>query len=137
MWNRSRLRGSEAVFGVTDFWDPEIFLADPKGKQEITQGKNLVDAAKEFVVKVFIWRYAHSCFWSPNTMRLTYPKLSAAIAAELNKEVTFTSLETSGLVELDEMIGLYKDTPVLSPALVALGARFGWMKEFIKTEVVP
>ncbi|KAJ7055536.1 NAD(P)-binding protein, partial [Mycena amicta] len=49
------IRGSEVVFGVTNFWDPEVFPADPKGAGEITQGKNLVDAAKEEGVKLFIW----------------------------------------------------------------------------------
>jgi len=52
---KNAIRGSEAVFGNTNFWDPEIFPADPKGKGEITQGKNLVDAAKEEGVKFFIW----------------------------------------------------------------------------------
>ncbi|KAJ6493363.1 hypothetical protein C8R45DRAFT_1095869 [Mycena sanguinolenta] len=32
---------------VTNFWDPEVFPADPEGKGEITQGKNLVDAKAE------------------------------------------------------------------------------------------
>lgn len=80
--------------------------------------------------------------------------------------MTFTPLEKSGLVELDEMVcflylfpspvpcvavnlthvflflfqakfGMYKDTPVPNPALVALGVKFGTMEEFIKHEVVP
>jgi hypothetical protein len=79
LWDKESLKtaihGSEVVFGVriyimeslwrfihswsdqnTNFWDPEVFLADPKGTGEITQGKNLVDAAKEVGVKFFIWR---------------------------------------------------------------------------------
>lgn len=40
----------------TNFWDPEVFPADHKGAGEITQGKNLVDAAKAEGVKFFIWR---------------------------------------------------------------------------------
>ncbi|KAF8177787.1 NAD(P)-binding protein [Mycena galopus ATCC 62051] len=52
---KKAIRGSEAVFGNTNFWDPEVFPADPKGKGEITQGKNLIDAAKEEGVKFFIW----------------------------------------------------------------------------------
>ncbi|KAF8212775.1 hypothetical protein K438DRAFT_1928034 [Mycena galopus ATCC 62051] len=39
---------------TTNFWDPEIFPADPEGKGEITQGKNLVDVAKEVGIKFFI-----------------------------------------------------------------------------------
>ncbi|KAJ7046343.1 NAD(P)-binding protein [Mycena alexandri] len=49
------IEGSEAVFGNTNFWDPSVFPADPQGKGEITQGKNLVDASKEVGVKLFIW----------------------------------------------------------------------------------
>ncbi|KAJ7099877.1 NAD(P)-binding protein [Mycena crocata] len=52
---KDAILGSEAVFGVTNFWDPEIYPLDPKGKGEIVQGKNLVDAAKEVDVKFFIW----------------------------------------------------------------------------------
>ncbi|KAF7329342.1 NmrA domain-containing protein [Mycena kentingensis (nom. inval.)] len=52
---KQAVRGSEVVFGVTNFWDPAIFPADPKGAGEITQGKNLVDAAKEEGVKYFLW----------------------------------------------------------------------------------
>ncbi|KAJ6493353.1 NAD(P)-binding protein [Mycena sanguinolenta] len=52
---KKAIRGSEAVFGVTNFWDPEVFPADPEGKGEITQGRNLVDAAKAEGVKFFIW----------------------------------------------------------------------------------
>ncbi|KAJ6532384.1 NAD(P)-binding protein [Mycena capillaripes] len=51
LWNkeslRNAIRDSEAVFGNTNFWDPEVFPSDPHGKGEIEQGKNLVDAAKE------------------------------------------------------------------------------------------
>ncbi|KAJ7735608.1 hypothetical protein DFH07DRAFT_967072 [Mycena maculata] len=44
------IRGSEAVFGVANFWDPEVFPADPEGKSEIVQGKKVG-------VKFFIWRH--------------------------------------------------------------------------------
>ncbi|KAJ7092981.1 NAD(P)-binding protein [Mycena belliarum] len=239
---KAALRGSEAVFGVTNFWDPEVFPADPKGKGEITQGKNLVDAAKAEGVKFFMWSslpnatetskglYKHiyhvdnkaiiedylrasgvphavlltgwfaeniyklgalkktetgytfpmpmykaedtqSATWVSHdlgaaavallsnytdpskgilgssfpviSMKFTYPQLAKAIAAAINKEVTFTSLPTSGLQEVDEMyeyqakIGMYADTPVPNPALVALGVKFGTMEEFIKADVVP
>ncbi|KAJ7779776.1 NAD(P)-binding protein [Mycena metata] len=238
----SAIRGSEAVFGNTNFWDPSVFPADPEGRGEITQGKNLVDAAKEVGVKFFIYSslpnateaskgaYKHlyhvdnkaiiedylrasgvpyavlmtawflENFWNfgalqktdtgytipiprygpedvqvmtwvgggfgqsalamlknyadPTkgvlgksytvlTARATYPELAAAISAALKKEVTFTSPETSGLAEIDDMysfqanIGLYHDTPVPNPDLVALGVKFGTLEEFIQKEVVP
>ncbi|KAF7297019.1 NmrA domain-containing protein [Mycena indigotica] len=52
---KKAIRGSEVVFGITNFWDPSVFPADPKGAGEITQGKNLVDAAKEEGVKYLLW----------------------------------------------------------------------------------
>ncbi|KAJ7259126.1 NAD(P)-binding protein [Mycena haematopus] len=58
---KKAIRGSEAVFGVTNYWDPEVFPADPQGKGEITQGKNLVDAAKAEGIKFFIWRLVQTC----------------------------------------------------------------------------
>ncbi|KAJ6595510.1 hypothetical protein DFH09DRAFT_142066 [Mycena vulgaris] len=239
---KAAIRGSEAVFGTTNFWDPEVFPADPKGKGEIVQGQNLVDAAKDAGVKFFIWSslpnatklsnglYKHSYhvdnkaiiedylkasgvpyaalltgwfaenLWKIGSlqktetgytipiakygpedpqeatwitrdlgaaavallsnytdptkeilgkgfpvisMKFTYAQMAAAIAAAIKKEVTFTPLETTGILELDEMyllqakIGLYRDTPFPNPALVALGVTFGSMEEFIKTEVVP
>ncbi|KAJ7159195.1 hypothetical protein C8R43DRAFT_994133 [Mycena crocata] len=239
---KDAIRGSEAVFGVTNFWDPEVFPADPEGKGEITQGKNLVDAAKAVGVKFFILSslsdaikesnglYTHvyhvnnkiiiedylkasgipyaallTAWFAENlwkidslqktatgytiaipkfgpdetqaatwvthdlgaaavallnnypdeskgiigntypvvSMRFTYPQLAAAIAKAIGKEVTFTPLETSGLLELDEMyllqakIGMYSGTPVPNPDLVALGVKFGSMEEFVQLEVVP
>ncbi|KAJ7187414.1 NAD(P)-binding protein [Mycena filopes] len=236
------IRGSEAVFGITNFFDPEVWPADPQGKGEIAQGKNLVDAAKELGVKFFIWsslpsftalsngRYTHvyhvdnkaailqylkasgvphavlmgawfgenlwkigalqqtetgytipipnfgsdlvqAFTWAARDMgqsalallthyqdpsksilgkaypvvsfRCTYPELAAAIAAGLGQEVTFTSPPTSGLAEIDEMylfeaeFGMYTDTPVPNPELVALGVKFGTLEEFVRDEVVP
>ncbi|KAJ6544278.1 hypothetical protein B0H19DRAFT_1309580 [Mycena capillaripes] len=45
------LRGSEAVFGVTI----PVFLPNMEDKNEIVQGTNMVDAAKEVGVKFFIF----------------------------------------------------------------------------------
>ncbi|KAJ7142844.1 NAD(P)-binding protein [Mycena epipterygia] len=248
LWDKESLkdaiRGSEAVFGTTNFWDPEVFPADPQGKGEITQGKNLVDVAKEVGAKFFIhsslpdatggsgglykpiyhldnklkaviqeylkasgvpyavlltgwfvenlWNFGslqktdigytipiakygpddtQSATWvgydfgaaalallknytdpAKNVLRSAYPvtsmhftyaQFAAAIAKAIGKEVTFTPLKTTGLLEFDEMflfqakIGMYTDTPVPNPALVALGIKFGTMEEFIKTEIVP
>ncbi|KAJ7077690.1 hypothetical protein B0H15DRAFT_915212 [Mycena belliarum] len=239
---KTAMRGSEAVFGVTNFWDPAVFPADPHGKAEITQGKNLVDAVKAVGVKFFIWSSLPNATKTSNglckhiyhfdnkaivedylrasgvphavlltgwfaenlwkvgsmqktdtgytiptpkfgpqdtqaatwvardlgaaamallsnytdpskgvlgssypviSMRFTYPQFAKAIATALKKEVTSPTPQTSGLADLDEMflyqakIGMYVDTPVPNPALVALGMKFGTMEEFIKTEVVP
>jgi len=246
LWNlesvKAAIRGSEAVFGNTNFWDPEVFPADHKGAGEITQGKNLVDAAKAEGVKFFIWsslpsstkeskglytqvyhvdnkaeiedylrasgvpfavlltgwfaenlwkigslsktdtgytipipKYGpddkQSSTWVAHdlgaaavallnnytdpskgvlgasfpviTFKWTYTQLAAAIASGIKKEVTFTPLETVGMVEIDEMflfqakIGMYNDTPIPNPALVALGVKFGTLEEFIQKEILP
>ncbi|KAF7300333.1 NmrA domain-containing protein [Mycena chlorophos] len=52
---RRAVRGSEVVFGVTNFWDPEVFPKDVKGSGEVVQGRNLVEAAKEEGVRYFVW----------------------------------------------------------------------------------
>ncbi|KAF7373103.1 NmrA domain-containing protein [Mycena sanguinolenta] len=245
---KEAIKGSEAVFGVTNFWDPAVFPATPNGIGEVEQGKNLVDAAKAVGVKLFIWSNVASStvnsngkhdkvyhidhkatvweylkasgvpcvaldmgffpdnFWvlgiltkppSPAgatgpdyilpvsnfrpeatqtftwtrdigpaavallknytsisnsvlgkvfpvvTGIMTYPEVAAKISAALGKEVVFTPIETTGLAELDRMYayqsdcGMYKDTPVPNPELVALGAKLSTMDQMIEAEIVP
>ncbi|KAJ6477039.1 NAD(P)-binding protein [Mycena sanguinolenta] len=229
---KNAMRGSVAVFGV--------FPADLDGRNEIVQGKNLVDAAKEVNVGFFIWSSLPNAtkeskgthtrvynldnkasiedylkasgvphailltgwfaenLWTWNylqrtsnghtisvanygpenvqaftwvahdlgaavialltnysdpekfvlgtaypviSFRATYPQLAAAIATECGKEVTFTTRQSEGIDELDEMykflseFGWYKNTPIPDPDLAALGVRFGSMEDFVKTEI--
>ncbi|KAJ6472373.1 hypothetical protein C8R47DRAFT_1146546 [Mycena vitilis] len=50
------IKGSDFIFGVTNFWDPSVFPGTPNGRGEYEQGKNLVDAAKETEgTKFFVW----------------------------------------------------------------------------------
>ncbi|KAJ7093716.1 hypothetical protein C8R44DRAFT_890623 [Mycena epipterygia] len=57
--------------------------------------------------------------------------------------MAFRSIETAGLKELDDMYayqseyGLYKDTPVPNPDLVALGVKMSTLDELITKEIVP
>ncbi|KAJ7665608.1 hypothetical protein B0H17DRAFT_1090698 [Mycena rosella] len=238
---KEAIKGSDAVFGVTNFWDPAVFPGTPNGSGEIVQGKNLVDAAKAVGVKFFVWsglpsstalsngKYskvyhidskAEICEYlkssgvpcaavdtgyfadnlvgwalqktdtgytipvakysptstqtftwvandlGPSVVALlknyrdspknilrkafpvvtfieTYPAVANKISAAIGKEVTFVSIDTAGLEELDVMYayqsdcGLYKDTPVPNPDLVALGAKFGTLEDFISSEIVP
>ncbi|KAJ7181166.1 hypothetical protein C8R46DRAFT_1071587 [Mycena filopes] len=76
------------------------------------------------------------------TGELTFPDLVAKLSSALGVEVTFTSVPTSGIEMLDEMFaahseynGLYTDTPVPNPALVALGTDFGTIDEFVEAEI--
>ncbi|KAJ7663765.1 NmrA-like family-domain-containing protein [Mycena polygramma] len=110
---KKAIRGSEAVLGVTDFYDSAVFTAEDRtGSAEITQGKNLVDAAKEEGVKFFIWR---SC-------QKGYTR-------------TFDSARWLRFLFHAKM-GAFPDTPVPNPDLVALGVKFGSVEEF-KTKIVP
>ncbi|KAJ6565242.1 NAD(P)-binding protein [Mycena vulgaris] len=238
---KDALTGSDAVFGVTNFWDPSVFPGTPNGKGEIDQGKNLVDAAKAVGMKFFVWSglpsstalsngkystvyhidnkaviweylkssgvpcaavdmgYFADNLWSwalqksdtgytipvPNykptstqtftwvandlgpsvvallnnysnpaknvlgkafpvvTCIATFPEVAEKISAAIGKEVIFVPIETVGLKELDVMyayqsdFGMYKDTAVPNPDLVALGVKFGTLDELISTEIVP
>ncbi|KAJ6571262.1 NAD(P)-binding protein [Mycena capillaripes] len=237
---KAAIKGSEVVFGVTNFWDPSVFPGTPNGIGEVEQGKNLVNAAKAEGVKFFIWSGLPSSkalsngkhatvyhidnkaeiweylkasgvpsatletgYFADNLWRfalqktdtgyilpipkynatstqtftwvqdigtaaaallrnytdpskgvlgkaypvvtsiMTYPEVAAKISAAIGKEVTFTPAETADLEELDVMYayqadcGMYKDTPVPNPDLVALGATLGTMDDVIAKEIVP
>ncbi|KAJ7617320.1 hypothetical protein FB45DRAFT_933909 [Roridomyces roridus] len=76
------------------------------------------------------------------TANLTFPALVEILSKGLGVEVTFTQVETTGMDHLDKMIaaqaaydGFFADIPVPNPALVALGAEFGTVEEFVETEV--
>ncbi|KAJ7127777.1 NmrA-like family-domain-containing protein [Mycena epipterygia] len=190
------LRGSEAVFGLTNYFEPSIFPGNPAG--EIQQGKNLVDAAKEAGVKFFVFsslpsmskisggKYTEAChfdnketieeylrssgmakasihlggffenYWIFHLLKKTdvgfnisIPKFSLhsphnwTWVTPLGVEVTFTSSETSGMKELDEMFAcqsefaseFFQGVPVPNPDLVALGVKFSSVEEFMETEV--
>ncbi|KAJ6493319.1 NAD(P)-binding protein [Mycena sanguinolenta] len=101
---KTAIRGSEAGFGNTNFWDPEVFPADPKGKGEITQGTNLVDAAKAEGVQFFIWSslpngteqskgvYKHCYYFDNKALILDYLKASG-----LPYSVLYTALFAENL----------------------------------------
>ncbi|KAJ7101248.1 NAD(P)-binding protein [Mycena belliarum] len=240
---KTAIKGSDAVFGVTNFWDPSVFPGTPNGSGEVEQGKNLVDAAKEAGVKFFIWSglpsaaklsngkyttvyhidhkatvfeylqasgvphaaietaYFADNLWmqvapcctktetgykipvpkySPTSTQSftwvahdlgqavvaflknyadptknilgkafplvsfmeTYPEVAKRISAALGKPVEFMPIKSAGLDELDAMygyqsdFGMYKDTPVPNPDLVALGVKIGTLDDLIATEIV-
>ncbi|KAF8193849.1 hypothetical protein K438DRAFT_1588502 [Mycena galopus ATCC 62051] len=72
---------------------------------------------------------------------MTYPELAAMISKALGVEVTFTIMPSCGNAIYDEMApsceynGFYTSTPVPNPDLVALGAEFGTMEEFMAAEI--
>ncbi|KAJ7513285.1 hypothetical protein B0H11DRAFT_2213797 [Mycena galericulata] len=234
------LRGSEAVFGLTNYFEPSIYPGNPEG--EIQQGKDLIDAAKEAGVKFFVFsslpsmakisggKYTqahhfdnkaaideylrtsglanasiqlggffenfwvfhllkktetgfniaipkfdraahHNWTWvtrdvGPSVLALlknyddpakaisgkvypvittclTYPAVAEITAKTLGVEVTFSSPETSGMKELDDMFAcqsefaseFFKGVGIPNPDLVALGVEFSSIEEFMETEV--
>lgn len=75
---------------------------------------------------------------------MPYSELAAMTGKALGVEVTFTSAQPTGMVEMDEMFashaeysGLYTATPVPNPDLVALGVKFSTIEEFLEIEVKP
>ncbi|KAG1862807.1 hypothetical protein DFJ58DRAFT_227418 [Suillus subalutaceus] len=56
---KQALSGVEAVFGITDYYDPKNFAQGHNS--EMLLGKNLVDAAKAMDVKYFIWSSLPHC----------------------------------------------------------------------------
>ncbi|KAJ7289518.1 hypothetical protein C8J57DRAFT_1445540 [Mycena rebaudengoi] len=87
---KAALKGSDVVFGVTNFWDPEVFPADHTGKGEIVQGKNLVDAAKEVGIKFLVWSTL------PNATKISGGKYSKVYHYD-NKAIIEEYLKASGV----------------------------------------
>ncbi|KAJ7912411.1 hypothetical protein B0H13DRAFT_2007472 [Mycena leptocephala] len=102
------------------------------GQSALALLKNYTDPSKNVSGKVY----------PVVTAQMTFPDLAAMIAKVLGMEVTFTSVPTSGNAVFDEMLeaqsaynGFYTATPVPNPDLVALGAKFGTIEEFLETEM--
>ncbi|KAJ7036688.1 hypothetical protein C8F04DRAFT_1257577 [Mycena alexandri] len=86
------LDGSEAVFAVTVVNSPRV-----DGQDEVTQGRNLVDAAKKVGVKFFIWTSL------PGVKRITGGKLQNCSHFD-DKEIVQEYLNSSGLVHANLML---------------------------------
>ncbi|KAJ7741388.1 NAD(P)-binding protein [Mycena metata] len=78
------------------------------------------------------------------TAKMTYPELAKLVGKALNAEVTFTSTGPIGVLYRDEMYaclsehnGLFPETPVPNPDLVALGVEFSTVQEFLDEDLKP
>ncbi|KAK7018548.1 NmrA domain-containing protein [Favolaschia claudopus] len=74
--------------------------------------------------------------------RVSYGKLAEMTAKVLGKEVTYVTAPPTQIPALDDMwsalaeySGLYTETPIPNPDLVALGVKFSTVEEFLQTEV--
>ncbi|KAF8208566.1 hypothetical protein K438DRAFT_1812453 [Mycena galopus ATCC 62051] len=100
------LRGSEAVFAVTV---SGLFHQNMKG-QEIAQGKNIVDAAKEVGVKFFIWTSL------PSVSKISGGKYKN-VANYDDKEVVREYLESSGLTHASLLLPAFLENLYTRPYL--------------------
>ncbi|KAJ7105078.1 NAD(P)-binding protein [Mycena crocata] len=100
LWEKSSLvaalQGSEAVFGITNYFDPSIFRANPAG--EIEQGKNLVDAAKVAGVKFFVFSSL------PHLGKVSHGKYTNARHYD-SKSIVEKYLQSSGLANASIHLG--------------------------------
>jgi hypothetical protein len=61
----------------------------------------------------------------------------AILRSNFNLFSSFTPANSSTQFLYQAKIGMYNDTPIPNPDLVALGVKFGTVEEFIQKEVVP
>ncbi|KAF7365523.1 NmrA domain-containing protein [Mycena venus] len=99
------LHGSEAVFAVTVPAFPSV-----EGKNELAQGKNIVDAAKEVGVKFFIW----SCL--PSISKLSNGKYKNVTHYE-EKDAVREYLESSGLTHASILLPAFLENLNSRPLL--------------------
>jgi len=92
------LRGSEAVFAVTNPIFP--LKAEGEGPNEIDQGKNMVDAAKEAGVKFFIFTSL------PDMTKLSGGKYRNMLRFD-QKAVVEEYLKSSGLANVSLHLGMF------------------------------
>jgi len=77
------------------------------------------------------------------TERMTYPQLAELLEKELGKPVKFTTPESSGMQEIDDMYAyqseyqLYMPTPIPDPQVLSLGIKVGTLEDFVRKEVKP
>jgi len=95
--------------------------------------KHYQDRGDEILNKTFYVANAH----------ITFPDFAKILSAAIGKPVKFTAPPTSGMHEHDVMydflsdIGLYRDSDLPDPRLVALGVKFGSLEEFAEQCVKP
>ncbi|KAF8181933.1 hypothetical protein K438DRAFT_1937900 [Mycena galopus ATCC 62051] len=136
LWGQHQLNRSDTGFTLSvPSYTPTArqaftWVGHDVGEAALALLKNYTDPAKDISGKAY----------PVITAYISYPEFAGIISKALGKEVTFTSI-TTGIEALDTMFagqaaynGLYT-TPVPNPGLVALGAKFGTLEEFVEMEV--
>ncbi|KAJ6452395.1 hypothetical protein C8R47DRAFT_1204343, partial [Mycena vitilis] len=96
----SALQGCEAVFAVTQ---PVFFFPNMEGKDEIVQGRNIVDAAKEAGIKFFIFSSLPSIAKLSNTNT----RMLTSANVRRKKVAVQEYLKTSGLTHASLLLPVF------------------------------
>ncbi|KAJ7732073.1 hypothetical protein DFH07DRAFT_968556 [Mycena maculata] len=137
LWVYQNLKKTATGFDISIAYSPTslqsfTWVQHDLGEAALTLLKAYIDPAKDVSGKVYPLVIA----------TMTFPALAAKIANALGVNVTFTSAAASGIPMLDETYavlseynGFHTTTPIPNPDLVALGAKFGTIEQFMETEV--
>ncbi|KAF7361046.1 NmrA domain-containing protein [Mycena sanguinolenta] len=140
LWNLGNLKKTATgytiaapSFNATNIQD-FIWIARDVPAAALALLRNYADPTKQVNGKTY----------SVVSVRLSYGKLAELTAKALGVEVTYTTGPPTGLLPVDEMwdalaeFGWYtSDTPAPNPDLVALGAKFSTVEDFLEAEVKP
>ncbi|KZF20236.1 NmrA-like family domain-containing protein [Xylona heveae TC161] len=117
------VKGSHAVFGVTNFWE------NPPSKQrEYTQGKHIADASKETGVEHLIWSTL------PHASTLTGGKLSGVTHFDSKAEVA-EYIEQQGIPATFYLPACFMSN--ITGSLQKTGAGYSLNYPFTPTTVIP
>ncbi|KAJ7772956.1 NmrA-like family-domain-containing protein [Mycena maculata] len=136
----SALQGSEAVFGVTVPILPAIRASGPN---ELTQGKNMVDASKEAGVKFFIFSSL------PSLIKLSGGKYTNVSSYE-DKDAIEEYLRASGIANASLLLGTFLENfwthgnlkktstgfHISAPGNYSLSSLFTWVQHDVSESVL-
>ncbi|KAJ6453069.1 NAD(P)-binding protein [Mycena sanguinolenta] len=137
LWRRKLLKETPTGFNISIPYSPTALQAFTWVEHDVSESalalfKSYTDTFKAVSGKSY----------PIVTAMMSFPELAAMIAKSIAVDVTFTSVASAGNAQFDDMFaalaeynGLYTSTPVPNPDLIALGAKFGTMEEFMEKEV--
>ncbi|KAJ7330341.1 hypothetical protein DFH08DRAFT_882414 [Mycena albidolilacea] len=138
LWTQKNLKKTDTGLNITvPKFTPTArqsftWVGHDVGESTLALLKNYTDSSKNISGKAY----------PVVTANMSFPDLAAIISKALGKEVTFTSIPSTGHPAYDEMFaaqteynGFYTSTPIPNPDLTALGAKFGTIEEFVETEL--
>ncbi|KAJ7330357.1 hypothetical protein DFH08DRAFT_312583 [Mycena albidolilacea] len=138
LWTQKQLKKTDTSLNITVAkFTPTArqsftWVGHDVGESALALLKNYTDSSKNISGKTY----------PVVTANMSFPDLATIISKALGKDVTFTSIPSTGHPVFDEMCaaqteynGFYTSTPIPNPDLTALGAKFGTIEEFVETEL--